>query len=210
MKKRIKMLLLLLVCVTITASAKFVQEVELKDGTILSGYIYRQQPNKFIVFHSKMSRKDPKQKYRTRDKDYSIQWSEVKCIRRASSDEAWCLDKVTLLDNTVYVGSIEEQSFSLPKTITIKLKESGTTVKVKYSEVRMMEKVTDGVDHDLWFDRKYTNQIRLVDKSSREGLIVKQYRGHRTEDSYIELLHESGYKERIYLPDIVEYVIQPK
>jgi len=52
MRTKLALLLLLIIAATLESSAKFVQEVELKDGTILVGYVYRQQPSKFIVFHA--------------------------------------------------------------------------------------------------------------------------------------------------------------
>ena len=81
-------------------------------------------------------------------------------------------------------------------------------MKVKNSDIKTSEKVVTNLNNDLWIDRQYTNQLRLNDNTVREGLIVLQYRGLKTDDCYLELLRASGYRERIYLPDIKEYVIQ--
>ena len=187
--------------------AKFVQEVELKDGTILVGYVYRQQPSKFMVFHADRVRKDSKLRYSQSDKDYTLQWKDLKFIRRYSdSDVSWCSDKVTLKDGTTYVGQIEEQEIGV--SMTIKLNDSGQRVTVSNSDIKTFEKITESIDKDLWIDRQYTNRLKLTDNSLHEGLIVLQYRGQKTSDCYVELLHDTGYRERIYLPDIKEYIIQ--
>lgn len=205
---KLRIVLFLLLCATaIETSAKFVQEVELKDGTILVGYIYRQQPSRFVVFHADRLRKDPHSKYLQHDKNYTLQWKDIKYIRRSSeSDDSWCNDKVTLKNGTVYVGQIEEQELGV--SLTIRLNDTGKKVIVYNKDLRMSEKVVANIDKDLWVDRQYTNRLKLTDKSIHEGLIVLQYRGLKTSDCYVELLHSSGYKERIYLPDIVEYIIQ--
>lgn len=199
-------LLLLFLLITMSISAKFVQEVELNDGTVLVGYVYRQQPGKFIVFHADGVKKDAKMKYAQHNKNYTIQWKDVKYIRRsANSDAPWCNDKVTLKDGTTYVGQVEEQELGI--SITVHLNETGKKVVVKNSELRKSEKVASDIDKDIWYDRAYTNKLKLTDNTIREGLIVLQYRGVKTEDCYVELLHASGFKERIFLPDIVEYII---
>ena len=209
MKKFLSLVFLLISLTTIDASAKFVQEVELKDGTVLVGYVYRQQPNKILVFHSNYSKKDIKAKYRQRDKNYTLQWKDVKSIRRSAESEAlWCNDKITLANGTTFVGQIEEQ---MPgRSFTIRLNGSGIKKTVSINDVKTIEKEDKGIDSDLWIDRQYTNQLRLTDKTIHEGLIVLQYRGEKLSDCYLELLHANGYKERIYLLDIEEYIIQIK
>lgn len=209
MKKVITIFIILLTISVLEASAKFVQEVELKDGTVLVGYVYRQQPNKILVFHSNYSKKDIRAKYRQRDKNYTLQWKDVKSIRRSAESEAlWCNDKITLANGTSLVGQIEEQ---MPgKSFTIRLNGSGIKKTVSINDVKIIEKEDKGIDSDLWIDRQYTNQLRLTDKTIHEGLIVLQYRGEKLSDCYLELLHANGYKERIYLLDIEEYIIQIK
>lgn len=209
MKKVIAIFIILLTISVLEASAKFVQEVELKDGTVLVGYVYRQQPNKILVFHSNYSKKDIKAKYRQRDKNYTLQWKDVKSIRRSAESEAlWCNDKITLANGTTLVGQIEEQ---MPgKSFTIRLNGSGIKKTVSINDVKTIEKEDKGIDSDLWIDRQYTNQLRLTDKTIHEGLIVLQYKGEKLSDCYLELLHANGNKERIYLLDIEEYIIQIK
>ena len=209
MKQILSLVFLLISLTAIEASAKFVQEVELKDGTVLVGYVYRQQPNKILIFHSNYSKKDIKAKYRQRDKNYTLQWKDVKSIRRSAESEAlWCNDKITLANGTTLVGQIEEQ---MPgKSFTIRLNGSGIKKTVSINDVKTIEKEDKGIDSDLWIDRQYTNQLRLTDKTIHEGLIVLQYRGEKLSDCYLELLHANGYKERIYLLDIEEYIIQIK
>ena len=93
MKTKVILLLLLLIAVSLESSAKFVQEVELKDGTILVGYVYRQQPSKFVVFHADRARKDPKSKFLQHDKNYTIQWKDIKYIStstvKSAADALW-------------------------------------------------------------------------------------------------------------------------
>lgn len=207
MKTKKLFLLIALSLVVLCANAKFVQEVELEDGTVLVGYVYRQQPGKFIVFHADYSKKDPRSKYLKHDKNYTLQWRDVKYIRRSvDSDVSWCNDKVTLKNGTVYIGQIEEQVLGV--SMTIRLNDTGKTVIVNNSDLRISEKIVADGNKDLWADRQYTNQLKLTDQSAREGLIVLQYRGLKASDCYVELLHGSGYKERIYLSDITEYVIR--
>ena len=201
------LLLLLMISVALKISAKFVQEVELKDGTVLVGYVYRQLPGKFMVFHSDRAQKDPKSKYIQHDKNYNLQWKDIKYIRRSSnSDVSWCNDKITLKDGTIYVGQIEEQELGV--SMTIRLNDTGKKVTVSNNDLRTSEKVSANIDKDLWIDRQYTNRLKLTDNSLHDGLIVLQYRGLKTSDCYVELLHNTGYRERIYLPDIKEYIIQ--
>lgn len=206
--KRLLSLFALLVTIAATeASAKFVQEVELKDGTILIGYVYRQQPGKYMVFHADRAKKDMKAKFMQHDKNYTLQWKDVKYIRRSqSSDAPWCNDKVTLKNGTVYTGQIEEQEVGV--SMTIRLNDTGKKVVVSNNDLKFSEKVASNIDKDLWFDRPYTNQLRMSDDTTREGLIVLQYRGTKTEDCYVELLHATGLRERIFLPEIKEYLIK--
>lgn len=207
MMKRIAIFLLLIGIAFIEASAKFVQEVELKNGTVLVGYVYRQQPGKFMVFHVDRAPKDPNGKFMIHDKKYTLQWKDVKLIRHNTESETmWCNDRITLKDGTVYTGKIVEQEVGI--SATIKVNDTGKKVKVNNNDLRTIEKVVTNIDKDLWIDREYTNQLRLTDNSVHEGLITLQYRGQRIEDCYVELLHGSGFKERIYLPDIKEYVIK--
>lgn len=209
MKKRFIIFCVLIFTCIFSMSAKFIQEVELKDGTVLVGYVYRQQPNKFMVFHVDRSKKDPKLKYMQHDKDYTLQWKDVKYIRRSSESESpWCSDKVTLKNGTIYVGQIEEQELGV--SMTIRVNDTGKKVIVNNSDLRTLEKIVNTVDKDLWIDRQYTNRLKLTDNSLHDGLIVFQYRGTKVSDCYIELLHNSGYKERVYLPDIKEYIFQRK
>ncbi len=207
MKTKLFILLIMIAASVARLDAKFVQEVEMNDGTVLVGYIYKQIPGKNIVFHSNYTRKDPKARYVQHDKNYTLSWKDVKFIRRSSeSDPSWCCDKVTLKNGTVYLGQIVEQQLGV--SMTILLNETLKTVKVKNSDIKTSEKVVTNLNNDLWIDRQYTNQLRLNDNTVREGLIVLQYRGLKTDDCYLELLRASGYRERIYLPDIKEYVIQ--
>lgn len=209
MKTKLVIMLLMLLASVSIAEAKFVQEVELKDGTVLVGYVYKQRPGKSIVFHSSRARKDPKTRYMKADKDYTLQWKDVKAIKRSTeADPSWCVDKVTLRDGTVYTGQITEQQLGV--SMTMQVGGSPKPVIIKYSDLLTTEKVAVDLDHDLWLDRQYTNRLRLADNSMREGLIVLQYKGLKPTDSYLELLHASGYRERIYLPDISEYIIQLK
>lgn len=207
MRLKIILFLLFSVIFTRTSSAKFVQEVELKDGTILVGYVYRQQPGKYMVFHADNAKKDPKLKFMQHGKNYDLQWKDVKYIRRSnSSDASWCNDKVTLKDGTIYVGQIIEQEVGV--SMTIQLNDTGKKVIVKNNDLKCSEKVVSNIDKDIWMDRLYTNQLKMSDKTIREGLIVLQYRGSKAADCYVELLHASGFKERIFLPDITEYIIK--
>lgn len=195
--------------ISLVCSAKFVQEVELKDGTLLVGYVYRQQPSKFMVFHAERVSKDPKAKYLQKNHNYTLQWKDIKYIRRsAESDVLWCNDKITLKNDTTYVGQIEEQEVGV--SMTIRLKDTGKKVNISNSDLKISEKVIASVGKDLWLDRQYTNRLKLTDNSIHEGLIVLQYRGQKTSDCYIDLLHKNGYIERIYLPEIKEYIIQIK
>lgn len=206
MSMKLKIALFVLCCVIASnVSAKFLQEVELTDGTILVGYIYRQQPSKFMVFHADRAKKDPHLKYAQHDTNYTVQWKEIKYIRRASgSDDTWCYYKMTLKNGTTYLGQIEEQEPGV--SLTIRLKDSGKKVTISSSDLRTSERVASSIDKDLWIDRQYTNRLRLTDDSFREGLIVLQYRGANTSDCYVELLHDTGYTERIFFPDIKEYI----
>lgn len=206
MRKKAFLLLLFIVVNVAYTSAKFVQEVELKDGTILVGYVYRQIPGKFMVFHVNTTRKDQKAKFLQRDKEYTLQWKDVRYIRRSSeSDALWCNDKVTLKNGIIYVGQIVEQELGV--SMTIRLADSEKKVIVNNNDLITSEKVAMNIDKDLWIDRQYTNRLKLIDNSIHEGLIVLQYRGLKTSDCYVELLHSTGYRERVYLPDIVEYII---
>lgn len=206
MKAKLIILFIILLASMLKVEAQFVQEVELKDGTVLVGYIYKQRPGKNIVFRSSRARKDPKSQYKLKDKDYTIQWQDLKVIRRSvESAPLWCQDKVTLKDGTVYIGQITEQRLGV--SMTMQVSEPLKSVTIKYNDLQLTEKVVNDLDHDLWIDRQYTNRLRLNDGSFREGLIVLQYSGLKPSDSYLELMHDSGYRERIYLPDISEYVI---
>ena len=201
------MFLFLLVAISMgEVSARFVQEVELKDGTVLVGHVYRQRPGKFIIFHAEKAKKDPSDKYKTQDNNYTMQWKDVKYIRRSmESDPSWCNDKVTLKDGTVYVGQIEEQQLGVQ--MKLKQNDSGGTVAINYSKIQMVEKTPKEFGADLWYDRHYTDRLLMTDNTVHEGLIVMRYLGETLNDCYVELLHSSGNRERIYFPDITEYII---
>ena len=205
--KRLVLFFLMLFTISIQEmSAKFLQEVELKDGTVLVGYVFRQRPGKFIVFFTERTKKDPLEIYKTQDKNYTLQWKDVKLIRRSfESDPSWCNDKVTLKDGTVYVGQVEEQQLG----VQMKLKQngSGNIMTISYSKIMMVEKTPKEYGSDLWYDRHYTDRLLMTDNTVHEGLIVMRYLGETLNDCYVELLHSSGNRERIYFPDITEYII---
>ncbi len=208
MRRKVFCLFLFLLAAVAEASAKFVQEVELKDGTVLMGYVYRQRPDKFIVFHCDHALKDPKAKYGKDNENYTLQWKDVKAVKRSSrSDDPWFNDQLTLNNGTVYVGRIESQQL-VDGVVKLRRKDTGKLVSVKLSELKKMEKVRLDEDHDLWFDRQFTNRLRLADKSYVDGLIVTQYYGLKASDCYVELLSPRGAKMRYFLPDIVEYVMR--
>ena len=199
--------LLFLLCFILPVSAKFIQEVELQDGTRLEGYVYVQQPNKYIVFHSENRLADPHAKYLRQNQNYSIPWRELKYIRRGTdSDIEWFEDKITLKNGTVYIGNLDSQEVG--KAVTVSLKDSGNKIDIPLNDIKLMEKIPSGPDKDIWLDRQFVNKLILKDNSVHEGLIVVQYYGENTSDCYVELLHGSGYKERIYLPDIKEFIIK--
>ena len=206
--KRQLILMLLTLLWAADISAKFVQEVELRDGTILIGYIYKQTPGQAIVFHADFARKDPHAKYLQHDHNYTIVWKDLKYVRlSATQDTSWYIDKLTLTDGTVYKGHIMQQEIGVATTIEC---SNGKTIVVKAGDLRISEKIKSDIDHDLWIDRPYTNCLRLNDGSVHEGLIVLQYTGQESSDSYVELLHRSGMRERIYLLDIKEFIITLK
>ena len=204
-RTKILLLIALLISTVTTVSAKFVQEVELKDGTILIGHIARQRPGKFIVFYSSRAKSDPTDKYRQRDNNYTLQWKDVKYIRRSSeSDPSWCNDKITLKDGTVYVGQIEEQQLGVQ--MKLKRNDTGNIIAISFSKIQIVEKTPKEFGTDLWYDRHYTDRLLMTDNTIREGLIVMRYMGEILNDCYVELLHSSGNRERIYFPDITEYI----
>ena len=206
---RILMLFLLTVVFNASTSAKFVQEIELKDGTVLVGHVYRQRPGKFIVFHADRAKKDPKKRYKIRDNDYTLQWKDVKYIRRSRESETpWCNDKVTLKDGTTYIGIIEEQQLGVQ--MKLRQNSTGSIVTISYNKLKTIEKKATGIDKDLWVDRQYTDRLKLSDNSIREGLIVLQYLGDTLNDCYVELMHDSAGNERIYFPEISEFLINLK
>lgn len=206
MKIRIALLMWLLSVAWVNVSAKFVQEVELKDGTILVGFVYKQCPGKSIVFHADRAKKDPKLKFRQTDKDYTLNWEEVKYIRKANgSERPWSYDRLTMNDGVAYTGEIIEQELGV--SITLQLYDTGKKVTVDASDLKTSEKIAANMNTDLWLDRSYTNRLIMTDNTCHEGLIVLQYRGLKTTDCYVELLRSSGHRVRLYLPDIKEYVI---
>lgn len=205
MKARITLLLLFLCLAFTQASAKFIQEVELQDGTILSGYIYRQVPGKFMVFSLDKAIKDPRLKYLKTNLNYTLQWRDVRSIRRSPlSDPQWCNDKVTLKNGIVYEGQIIEQELGVGLRISC---SNGSIVYATYQEISDTQKVAKEYDSDLWFNRQYTNRVRLNDKSWREGLIVRQHYDASVNNCYIEVLHSTGNTELIYIPDIKEFYV---
>lgn len=209
MKNRILILFAILCCSFINASAKFVQEIELKDGTVLSGYAYRQAPGKFIVFHVDLVNNDPQNIYKKINERYILQWRDVKAIRRSDlSSPSWCYDCVTLTNGQTYEGQIVEQ---LPgRSMDIVCKDSGKRVTVKNTDLLSVEKKVEGEGfaNGLWQDRQYTNLIKRTDDTWQEGLIVLQYYDIDADNSYIELLIAGGRRFRIYMPDIKEYMIK--
>lgn len=193
-----------------TVSAKFVQEIELKDGTILSGYVYRQRPGHFIVFHLDGITKDPQKTYSKSKDRCTIQWRDVKSIRRSKeSSPSWCFERVTLADGTTYDGQIIEQQPG--QSMDIVCLKSNKHVTVKNSNLVTVEKLVDNSDfsaNDLWQDRQYTNLIKHTDGSWQEGLIVLQHYDTDVNDSYVEMLNSGGRRYRIYMSDIVEYMVK--
>lgn len=203
-------LLFCIFCLSLAhASAKFVQEIELKDGTILSGYAYRQRPGKFIVFHVDRINNDPNKSYRKINERYTIQWNKVKAIRRSSlSSPSWCYERVTLTNGFFYEGQVVEQ---LPgKSMDIVCKEGGKRITVTNADLLSVEKRVpdDGFSNDLWQDRQYTNLIKHTDGSWQEGLIVLQHYDAKEKNSYIEMISAGGRRFRIFMSDIVEYMVK--
>lgn len=207
--KRIALIIMVFCLWMVRASAKFVQEIELKDGTVLSGYAYRQAPGKFIVFHVDLVNNDPQKIYRKIDEHYVLQWRDVKAIRRSKlSSPSWCYDHVTLTNGMVYDGQIVEQ---LPgKSMDIICKDDGKRVTVKNIDLLSVEKKVENesLSTGLWQDRQYTNLIKRADDSWQEGLIVLQHYDSDVDNSYIELLSAGGRRFRIYMSDIKEYMIK--
>lgn len=188
----------------LSINAKFLQEIELKNGAVVMGYVYKQIPGKSMLLHVTKTLKDPTHKFYPFDKNYQVAWDEVKTISRSEdSDEPWCYDRITTSSKKVYTGTIIKQ---VPGVSTVIKTKDGEVVTVKNSELIQSEKVSKDIDHDLWVDRQYTNRLRLNDNSLHDGLIVLQYRGRKLEDCYLDLLHSSGSTERIYLMDIKEYI----
>ena len=201
--KTVLTILLLMLAVN-SATARFLQEVELKDGSVLVGHVYRQRPGKFIVFHATQTKKDPQTKYKDAECDYTLQWKDVKTIRRApNADPSWCNDKVTLKDGTVYIGQIDEQQLG----VQLKLRQNDTekVVTLSYTKIRTVEKTVKSLDSDMWQNRQYTDRVLMTDDTLHEGLVVMRYFGDTLNDCYVELMHASGNRQRIYLPDIAEY-----
>lgn len=198
--------IMLFLATTASLSAKFIQEIELKDGSILKGYIFKQQPNNRIVFRCEDEADNNKEKILHKDKDYVIRWEDLKFIRNSEkSDDQTIDDRITLKNGTVYIGRIVEQQPAV--SMKMRLKDSDETVRINSRDIMLTEKIPGNEDANLWLDTPYLNQLRLSDDSIREGVIVTQYRGESMEDSYVELLHSSGYRERIFLPEIKEYII---
>ena len=206
MKIKIALLMLFLLTISVCAYAEFTQEIELQNGTILTGHISRQRPGKDIVFYVKNVLKDPNYLYSQKERSYVISWKEVKNIRNmVSSYASWANDKITLKTGVEYIGQIDEQEVGY--TMSIRLKDSDKLIRVKNSEIEKTEKVALEFGGNLWNERPYTNRIVLRDKTTHKGLIVLQYMGKTANDSYIELLLPRGKTERIYIPDIREYYI---
>lgn len=194
---------LLLFALTNGASAQFVQEIELSSGAILEGYIKSQKPGRSIEFHITHVLNDPKEHYTQVETDYNLNWRDVKVIRRGQkSHTEWCVDSVALKDGAVYVGQIIEQTPSI--SLTMQLDNTDQRITLNANQLKFVEKITKDTSN-LWADRPYTNRLILTDNSVHEGVIVLQYWGETITDSYVELLHGSGYRERLFLPDIVEY-----
>ena len=200
------MILLLLFTVTVSTFAKFVQEVELVDGTVLVGYIYKQRPGKNIIVHVDKTRKDKKARFLTENKKYTATWNEVKLIRRIYDEETpWCQDKITLKNGKQYTGKITQQEMG--GSVTILLDATHKSVVIPNESLRLTEKVCFSLDQDLWLDRPYTNRIVMADNTIYDGLIVTQYYGDKKGDSYLDLLQNKGYRRRIYMLDVKEYGI---
>ena len=198
--------LLLLFAVTVPAFAKFVQEVELVDVTILVGYIYKQRPGKNVIVHVDKTRKDKKARFRTKDKKYTLTWNEIKFIRRVYDEVApWCQDKITLKNGKQYTGIITQQEMGV--SVSIQTDSALHALVIPNESLRQTEKVCNSLDQDLWIDRPYTNRILMVDNTMYEGLIVAQYYGEKKGDNYLELLQNKGFRRRIYMVDVKEYGI---
>lgn len=206
MKIKFALLMLFLLTVSAKTFAEYSQEIELQDGTILVGYISRQQPGSCIVFHTKKVLKDTKHLFTKKDRDYTIRWKDVKYIRRISSNEkSWADDKLTLKSGVEYIGQIEVQEIGV--SLSIRINSTQDIVVVKYADLEKTEKIRKEYGEDIWFSRPYNNRIKLRDRSIHTGLIVLQYMGDTANDNYIELLTSKGNRERIYMPDIQEYFV---
>lgn len=198
-------LLLFLFCLSIgSASAKFVQELQLVDGTILTGYIYRQVPDKLVVFYVDKAEKDIFQVYRKTGVNYEISWNNVKSIRPSdASDPIWFRDKITVADGTEYIGQVIEQ---IPGS-TVKFCRDNTTdvIDIAYKDIKIIEKVQGDLDTHIYHDRLYTNVVKLSDGSTQKGLIVLRQYEPNPNDSFIDFLLPNGKTLQIYTVDIKEY-----
>lgn len=203
--KVVKIILIILLSVATIANAQIVQKLQLKNGSVLEGYIAKQRPGKDLIFKSEQA---TIYMSGNRVKSYSEH-----IVKVTELDTKW---KKWAEENDAFVGVNENRTFTFNDIITengkisrVRVLEKGA--KVKYIDMSPREHILNwdtitvlSVDKRpktllSGIDRIY----KLKDGTEREGQYVEEVPGKT-----LSLYTNDGVVEVCQTKDVMKYIMK--
>lgn len=200
-----KIVLLILLSVSTIANAQIVQKLELKNGSILEGYIAKQKPGKDLVFKSERATIYMSGNQVKSYSEYNVKVSEL--------DPKWAK---WAEENDAFVGVNDNRTFTFNDIVT----ENGTIARVRVLEKGAKVKYLDMSprEHTLNWD---TIVVLTVDKRPKTLLsgidrVYKLKDGTEREGQYVEevpgktlsLYTNDGVVEVCQTGDVMKYIMK--
>lgn len=203
--KALKVTLMILLSVSTIANAQIVQKLQLKNGSVLEGYIAKQKPGKDLVFKSERATIYMPGNQVKSYSEYNVKVSEL--------DAKWAK---WAEENDAFVGVNDNRTFTLNDIVT----DNGTITRVRVLEKGAKVKYLDmsPKEHTLNWD---TIVVLTVDKRPKTLLsgidrVYKLKDGTECEGQYVEevpgktlsLYTNDGVVEVCQTGDVVKYIMK--
>ena len=203
--KLIKMVFVMLLSQLTVANAQIVQKLQLKNGSVLEGYIAKQRPGKDLIFKSERATI-----YMPGDKVKSYTESKVKVSELDAKWVKWAEE------NDAFVGVNDNRTFTFNDIVT----DNGTIARVRVLEKGVKVKYIDMSprEHTLNWD---TIVVLTVDKRPKTLLsgidrVYKLKNGTECEGQYVEevpgktlsLYTSDGVVEVCQTRDVMKYIMK--